>query len=148
VWDGQTVTPQMVEQYQQLFAVVFADFYLFDQLLGLDVLDQHAQYYLNKFDLQHKLFIRDGVFSTTELSHGQRKRLALLTAYFENRPIYIFDEWASGQDPEFREVFYRQILPELKARGKLVIVTSHDHEYYEAADRVIRLDYGQVVEER
>jgi putative ATP-binding cassette transporter len=39
-------------------------------------------------------------------------------------------------------------LPELKARGKLVIVTSHDHDYYETADRVIRLDYGQVVEER
>jgi len=147
-WDGQPVTPQTLEQYQHLFAVVFADFYLFDQLLGLDVLDQHAQYYLNKFDLQHKLVIRDGIFSTTELSHGQRKRLALLTAYFENRPIYIFDEWASGQDPEFREVFYRQILPELKARGKLVIVTSHDHTYYEAADRVIRLDYGQVVAER
>lgn len=148
LWDGQPVTAQTLEQYQQLFAAVFADFYLFDQLLGLDVLDQHAQYYLQKFDLQHKLIIRDGAFSTTDLSHGQRKRLALLTAYFENRPIYIFDEWASGQDPEFREIFYRQLLPELKARGKLVIVTSHDHAYYETADRVIRLDYGQVATDR
>lgn len=148
IWDGQAVTAQTLAEYQQLFAVVFADFYLFDQLLGLDALDQHAQYYLQKFDLQHKLFIKNGVFSTTDLSHGQRKRLALLTAYFENRPIYIFDEWAAGQDPEFREVFYRQLLPELKARGKLVIVTSHDHAYYEAADRIIRLDYGQVAEDR
>lgn len=145
-WDGELVTPQMLAQYQALFAVIFTDFHLFDQLLGLDVLDQHAQYYLNKFKLQEKLFIHHGAFSTTELSQGQRKRLALLTVYFENRPIYIFDEWAAGQDPEFREVFYRQLLPELKARGKLVIVTSHDHAYYDAADRVIRLDYGQIVE--
>lgn len=146
-WDGQPVAAQ-TEEYQQLFAVIFADFYLFEQLLGLEVLDQHAQYYLNKFDLQRKLVVRDGVFSTTDLSHGQRKRLALLTAYFENRPIYIFDEWAAGQDPEFREVFYRQLLPELKARGKIVIVSSHDEEYYRVADQVIQLDYGQVVAER
>ncbi|MEZ4727337.1 MAG: cyclic peptide export ABC transporter [Caldilineaceae bacterium] len=144
-WDGQPVTAETLADYQQLFAVIFTDFYLFDQLLGLDVLDQHAQYYLHKFQIQDKLFIHDGVFSTTELSQGQRKRLALLTAYFENRPIYIFDEWAAGQDPEFREVFYRQLLPELKARGKLVIVSSHDPGYYAVADRVITLDYGQII---
>lgn len=143
-WDGTPVTAQTLEQYQALFAVIFTDFHLFDQLLGLDVLDQHAQYYLHKFKLQEKLFIRDGVFSTTELSQGQRKRLALLTAYFENRPIYVFDEWAAGQDPEFREVFYRQLLPELKARGKLVIVSTHDQGYFTAADRIITLDYGQI----
>lgn len=144
-WDGQPVVAQTLEEYQQLFAVIFADFYLFEQLLGLDVLDQHAQYYLNKFQLQQKLVIHDGVFSTTDLSQGQRKRLALLTAYFENRPIYVFDEWAAGQDPEFREVFYRQLLPELKARGKIVIVSSHDENYYMVADQLIKLDYGQMI---
>jgi len=147
-WDGRPVTEQALEPYQQLFSVIFADFYLFDELLGLDTLDQHARYYLNKFQLQDKVGVHKGVFSTIDLSHGQRKRLALLTVYLENRPIYIFDEWASGQDPEFREIFYRQLLPDLKARGKLVIVSSHDHHYFSVADRIINLDYGKVTLDR
>ena len=57
----------------------------------------------------------EGRLSTLDLSQGQRKRLALLTAYLEGRPIYLFDEWAADQDPEFKSVFYREILPELKA---------------------------------
>ncbi len=86
----------------------------------------------------------DGLLSTTELSYGQRKRLALLTAYLEDRPIYIFDEWAADQDPEFKEIFYRHLLPELKSRGKTLIVISHDDKYYHLADRLVRLDYGRV----
>ena len=81
-------------------------------------------------------------FSTTHLSHGQRQRLALLGAYLEDRPIYVFDEWAANQEPQFRNIFYRQILPELKARGKLAVVISHDDRYFDVADRLIRLTSG------
>ncbi|MCB1035646.1 MAG: cyclic peptide export ABC transporter, partial [Acidobacteria bacterium] len=75
----------------------------------------------------------------------QRKRLALVTALLEDRPVYLFDEWAADQDPEFKEVFYHQLLPELKARGKTAIVISHDDRYYDVADRVVKLDTGRVV---
>jgi len=37
------------------------------------------------------------------------------------------------------------LLPELKARGKTVFIISHDERYYEVADRLIKLDNGQVV---
>jgi putative ATP-binding cassette transporter len=134
------------EQYRQLFSTVFADFYLFDSLLGLQVpdLDEQARYYLAQLQLEHKVRVKDKKFSTTELSHGQRKRLALLTAYLEDRPFYVFDEWAADQDPHFKEIFYLQLLPELKANGKTVLVISHDDRYYHVADRIIRLDYGKV----
>ena len=89
------------------------------------------RYYLKLLEIEHKVTVRDGVLSTTHLSQGQRKRLALLTAYLEDRPIYIFDEWASDQDPVFKEVFYKQLLPELKSRGKTVIAVSHDDRYFE-----------------
>jgi putative ATP-binding cassette transporter len=69
----------------------------------------------------------------------------LLTAYIEDRPIYVFDEWAADQDPFFKRVFYYNFLPELKARGKAVLVISHDDRYYNVADRIIRLDCGSVV---
>lgn len=94
--------------------------------------------------MKHKVQIVDGVFSTTSLSQGQRKRLALLIAYLEDRPIYLFDEWASDQDPFFRDIFYNQLLPSLKQRGKTVLVISHDDRYFHLADRVIKLDYGKV----
>jgi len=132
--------------YRQHFSAVFSDFYLLETLFGLqdDDLDRKAGDYLKQLHLDHKVQIRNGNLSTIELSHGQRKRLALLTAYLEDRPIYVFDEWAADQDPTFKQLFYHKLLPELKAKGKTVLVISHDDHYYNVADRIIKLDYGKI----
>ncbi|MDB4951669.1 MAG: hypothetical protein JWM27_4318 [Gemmatimonadetes bacterium] len=145
--DGRPVGPDEGDAYRQLFSAVFSDFFLFEALLGLDDerLDDRARVYLARLHLDRKVRVQDGTLSTTELSQGQRKRLALLTAYLEDRPIYLFDEWAADQDPQFKEVFYRQLLPELKERGKAVVVITHDDRYYAVADRIVRLDDGKVV---
>jgi putative ATP-binding cassette transporter len=148
IWlDQELITEQNREWYRQHFSVVFSDFYLFDELLGLENsnLDTQAQEYLKLLQLDHKVKVKNGKLSTTALSQGQRKRLALLTAYLEDRPIYLFDEWAADQDPVFKEVFYTQLLPELKNRGKTVLAISHDDRYFHLADRVIKLEYGKVV---
>lgn len=144
--DEQFITDANREWYRQQFSVVFSDFYLFERLLGLEnsYLLSQTQDYLVKLQLDHKVTVKEGTFSTTALSQGQRKRLALLTAYLENRTIYIFDEWASDQDPVFKNIFYTQLLPDLKNRGKTVIVISHDDQYFAQADRIIKLDYGQI----
>lgn len=144
--NGRPITDQNRDDYRQLFSAVFADFYLFDELLGAPGkdLDLQAREYLQLLHLHHKVKVRDGALSTTQLSQGQRKRLALLSAYLENRPFYLFDEWASDQDPLFKNVFYTQLLPELKARNKTVLVITHDDHYFHLADRVIKLDYGQI----
>jgi putative ATP-binding cassette transporter len=144
--DGARVSPETLEEFRQNFSVIFSDYFLFESLLGMDMerLDERARSYLAELQLDHKVKIEGGVLSTTDLSAGQRKRLALLTAYLEDRPIYIFDEWAADQDPQFKEIFYYHILPELKQRGKLVVVISHDDRYYHVADRLIKLDYGKL----
>jgi putative pyoverdin transport system ATP-binding/permease protein len=140
------ITNDNREWYRQHFAVVFADFYLFDRLLGIDPdrLDKRAQAYLELLQLDGKVQIENGLLSTTALSQGQRKRLALLTAYLDERPIYLFDEWAADQDPVFRDIFYHQLLPKLQAKGKLILAISHDDRYFHLADRVIKLDYGKI----
>jgi putative pyoverdin transport system ATP-binding/permease protein len=145
--DGELVTEENREAYRQHFSAIFSDFYLFESLLGLDDpnLDLQAQEYLEKLQLDHKVQVNDGQFSTIALSHGQRKRLALLTACLEDRSFYVFDEWAADQDPHFKEIFYETLLLELKAKGKTVVVLSHDEKYYRIADRIIKLDYGQLV---
>ena len=144
--DGKPITDENRERYRQLFSVVFAEIFLFESLLGLDSpeIDSRATEYLMKLELDHKVEVKDGALSTVDLSQGQRKRLSLLTAYLEDRPIYIFDEWAADQDPVFKDVFYYQILLELKSRGKTVIVISHDDRYYGIADRIVKLDYGKI----
>ncbi|WP_310412438.1 cyclic peptide export ABC transporter [Chamaesiphon sp. OTE_8_metabat_110] len=145
--DGNVIDDRNRELYRQLFSTVFSDFYLFDRFVGLRLADEDAQanMYLEKLQLTHKVAIADGKLSTTALSQGQRKRLALLTAYLEDRPIYLFDEWAADQDPFFREIFYQQLLPELKQRGKSILVISHDDRYFHLADRVLKLDYGKII---
>lgn len=133
------------EWYRQHFSAVFSDFYLFESFLGLYQIDERVQEYLVKLQLENKIKVEKDRLSTTNLSQGQRKRLALLTAYLEERPIYLFDEWASDQDPIFKKTFYEELLPELKAKGKTVLVISHDEQYFGTADQIVRLDYGQVV---
>jgi putative ATP-binding cassette transporter len=145
-FNGEPVTDANRDLYRQNFTAVFSDYFLFESLLGLYLpeLDAQARRYLEQLQLDHKVNIDEGRLSTLDLSQGQRKRLAMLTAYLENRSIYLFDEWASDQDPMFKEIFYYQILPELKARGKTVIVISHDDRYYHVADRILKLENGKL----
>ncbi len=144
--DDTPVVDANRDSYRQHFSVVFQDFYIFDHLIGLVTprLDQDARNYIKMLDLDRKVKVENGKLSTVDLSRGQRKRLALLTAYLENRSIYLFDEWAADQDPQFKELFYLELLPKLRERGKTVIVISHDDRYYELADRIVKLDYGRV----
>lgn len=82
------------------------------------------------------------MFSNTELSRGQQKRLALVVATLEDRPVYVFEEWAADQDPAYKDVFYRRILPALKARCKSLFVITHDDRYFHLANRCLKLDAG------
>lgn len=144
--NGKLVNQENQDWFCQHFSVVFYDFYLFDNLLNLgkNINEKQVHDYLVKLQLDKKVTIKDGIISTTLLSQGQRKRLALLTAYLEDRPIYVFDEWACDQDPIFKKIFYTELLPELKSKGKAVIVVTHDDQYFHLSDRRVKLDYGKI----
>jgi len=147
--NGNAVSDPERDDYRQLFTTVFADYYLFDDLVqgsAAQSLDS-ATKYLERLEIAHKVSVKDGVFSTTDLSTGQRKRLALVNAWLEERPVLVFDEWAADQDPAFRRIFYTELLPDLKRLGKTIIVISHDDRYFDIADQLVRLRAGQVVRE-
>jgi len=136
-----------IDWYRNHFSVVFADFYLFKNIInenGVKPDPELVEYYLTKLALNNKVEVVDGRLSTTELSQGQRKRLALLLAYLEDRSIIVLDEWAADQDPTFRRIFYTELLPELKARGKTIIAITHDDHYFHLADKLYRIDTGQL----
>jgi putative ATP-binding cassette transporter len=146
--DGVPITASNREAYRQLFSAVFTEPVVFEQLLGMAVpgVDERAEEYLRRLHLDHVVQVRGGRFSTTALSTGQRKRLSLLAARLEDRPIYLFDEWAADQDPLFKQVFYRELLPELKASNKAVLVVTHDDRFFGEADRIIALADGRIVD--
>lgn len=146
--NGQAVDAKGLDDYRQMFTTIFADYFLFDELVqDGKALPEDASRYLKRLEISHKVSVRDGAFTTTDLSTGQRKRLALVNAWLDERPVLVFDEWAADQDPAFRRVFYTELLPDLKRLGKTIIVISHDDRYFDIADHLVRLQAGRVVEE-
>jgi len=147
--DNVPVTQNNADKYRDLFSAVFSDFYLFEKLYGIPHPDpEKVGTWLEKFTLSHKLSINEGVFSTNILSSGQRRRLALITALMEGRPVLICDELTADQEPGYREYFYKEFIPEMKKQGKTVIIITHDDRYFHLADQMVKLDYGSKVEER
>ncbi len=127
---------------------MFTDSYLFQSFLDVDkdFLKEQGNRLLELFQLDKKVKIEDHAFSTKNLSEGQKKRLSLIIAILENKDIYLFDEWAANQDPEFKKIFYTEIIPYLKISGKTQIIISHDDQYFDLADRVVKLRDGKISE--
>jgi putative ATP-binding cassette transporter len=154
--DDRPVSAQSLHRYRQLFSAFFSDDHLFDALIWPDQLNsQHedkdaaharAELLLRRLDLSHKVRLDRGALSTTALSQGQRKRLALANILLEDRSVLLLDEWAADQEPRWKAIFYNELLPELRSRGKCVVVVSHDDRYYAVADRLLKLEHGTVVQ--
>lgn len=145
--NGTEVDPSNRQAYRERISAIFSDFHLFKRLYGLSqVQPERAQALIDKLQLTERVTLQDGEFSSLALSTGQRKRLALVVALLEDRPVYFFDEWAADQDPEFRRYYYEELLPELRQKGKTVLAITHDDRYFGCADRVIKLEYGALKE--
>lgn len=147
LWDGHVVGRDRLDEYRQLFSAVFADHHLFDRAVGERATDgAFLGALLERFELRGRLTPVEGRFPDLNLSRGQRARLALVFALVEDRPIYVFDEWAAEQDPIYRRRFYEEFVPELKERGKTVVVITHDDRFFHLADRVWHFNEGGMVE--
>lgn len=143
---GDVVDDSNRMQYRQSIAAIFTDYYLFDRIAGVDIQNLDlVESLLISLRMNEKVRIDADRFSTVKLSDGQKKRLALLVAQLKNVDMYIFDEWAADQDPEFKEVFYKEILPDLKKRGKIVLVITHDNRYFDVADKIVYMENGRVI---
>jgi len=147
--DGREVAWHNLDAWRQHFSAVFTDVHLFDRLIGPggEPADHTlVQHWLTRLKMQEKLQLNGNQVVNLQLSKGQSKRLALLLAAAEERDILLLDEWAADQDPHFRRIFYREILPGLQAAGKTILAISHDDHYFAHADRLLEMRAGQLVE--
>jgi putative ATP-binding cassette transporter len=139
--NGHTITSEDTGWYCQLFSATFYDFFVFEQSLkGREWSDE----IMGRFKISGRIKTEsDRILNSSELSLGERKRLALMFAFLDDKPIIILDEWAANQDPNFKEIFYKEILREFRERGKLVVVISHDDRYFSTADKILFLEGGK-----
>lgn len=147
--DGVAIDASSIADYRQLFSAVFTDFHLFARMIGPDGEQPDSKLvdeWLRLLKMNHKLEIDNHVISNLQLSQGQQKRVALLLAAAEGRDFLLLDEWAADQDPQFRRVFYQDLLPRLSAMGKTVLAISHDDSYFQHADRLLEMRQGQLRE--
>ncbi|MEA2695066.1 MAG: hypothetical protein QOJ16_4453 [Acidobacteriota bacterium] len=143
--DGVKVDPANYDEYRDLFSVIFSDYHLFKRLYGIPgVTEEQVARLLDLLRIEGKTRFSNGEFETLDLSTGQKKRLALLVSFLENRPICVFDEWAADQDPVFRKFFYEVLLRRMKEEGRTIIAATHDDRYFHVADRVLRMEDGKL----
>lgn len=144
--NGKKLTLDNYQSYREMFSTIFTDFHVFNKLYGVSNLNQNKlSAMMRDLKLDDKTSIEDGSFNSSNLSRGQKKRFAYIISYLDNRQIYVFDEFAADQDPGFKKYFYYTILPALKAEGKTVIAVTHDDNYFDACDRLIKMDYGKII---
>lgn len=145
--DAKVINKNNIKQYRHHFSVILADFFLFQRFIDhqgkVPTIDK-VNNYIKLFGLEEKIKIKDELLNTIMLSQGQKKRLALISTYLEDKSILILDEWAADQDPSFRKVFYEEILPDLQKKGKTIIAITHDDSYFHIADRVLKLNNGNL----
>lgn len=147
-FNGTELTATNYSEYRALFSVVFSDFHLFDELYGLESInEEQINDYIKLFELEKKVTYQHGAFSSNKLSTGQRKRLGLIQALIRSKPILVLDEWAADQDPVFRKKFYTEIIPILKEKGYSIIAITHDDAYYHMADKLYKMDQGKLSED-
>ena len=142
---GRPLSEEGYENYRQQFSAVFTDFYLFDRLYGISPVSwAEADRLLEWLEISKKTRFQEGRFTNLNLSTGQRKRLALISAILEERPVLVFDEIAADQDPRFRRRFYEEILPELRNLGYTIVAVTHDDRYFSSADRILFMEEGRL----
>jgi ABC-type histidine transport system ATPase subunit len=148
---------EQIRQIRIRSGMVFQDFNLFPHMSVLDNLIaaptrvlgvarheaiERAETYLAKVGLAEK---RDEY--PLRLSGGQKQRVAIARALCMEPKVLLFDEPTSALDPELiGEVL--KVMEDLAHEGATMIVVTHElHFAREAADRVVFLEEGRMVEE-
>ncbi|MHB1391830.1 MAG: ABC transporter ATP-binding protein [Clostridia bacterium] len=83
----------------------------------------------------------------TELSGGQQQRAAIARALVGSPPMILADEPTGNLDSKSGKEIMRT-LKELHQKGNTIILITHDNEIAMQAERVIRLQDGEIIEDR
>lgn len=101
---------------------------------------ERLDYLLDKFKL-------DPAIETKKMSLGDKRKLAIVTAFMHDPEVLILDEPTSGLDPVMQQTFIDFVKSE-KKRGKTILLSSHIFNEVEATcDRIAIIKDGRIVSE-
>jgi multidrug/microcin transport system ATP-binding/permease protein len=140
---------ESIGKLQNSIAAVFTDNHIFSHNYDSYNLEENGEYLALLKEMQMENIVKDDKESSVrrKFSKGQSKRISLIFALLEKKPLLILDEWAADQDPHFRKLFYEELIPKLKKARKTIIAVTHDDAYFHKADRIIKFDYGKIVQD-
>jgi polar amino acid transport system ATP-binding protein len=146
-----------VQQVRRLFGMIFQDFQLFPHLTALENVIEAPVHVLKqpRAEAQRRgreLLAQVGLADRAdahprELSGGQKQRVAIARAMAMDPRGLLCDEITSALDPELKSEVLT-VLEALKREGLTLIVVTHEMGFARrAADRVVVLDAGRVIED-
>jgi polar amino acid transport system ATP-binding protein len=154
--DGRSVLADDPDALRQRIGMVFQQFNLFPHRSVLDNVTlaprklkkmsddaarELALQQLDRVGLRHKAEVRPGT-----LSGGQQQRVAIARALAMSPQVMFFDEATSALDPELVKGILA-LIADLGADGMTMVVVTHEMGFARsAADTVVFMDYGKVVE--
>jgi ATP-binding cassette, subfamily B, multidrug efflux pump len=155
--DGQDIREITLESLRRTVTVIQQDTFLFDTSLreniayaqpdaddsDLDAAARSAQIYEQIDRLPLRYATRAGERGNN-LSGGQRQRLAIARGLIRRSPIVVFDDSSAALDPQTEVRLQQALAKELRHRTTLII--AHRLSAVAAADEILFLDEGQIVE--
>ncbi|HDM23415.1 ABC transporter ATP-binding protein [archaeon] len=132
--------PEEITLYESLTPAEYLSFVA--SVYGIEDPESRALKLAELFEFTEHMYKLGG-----ELSHGNRRKLMIISALMHDPKVLIFDEPFSGLDPTSGKVL-KELLREYASRGRTVLLSTHILELAEAiADRVIVIHKGRVVAE-
>ena len=155
--DGTVVTEANIDEVRREVNMVFQHFNLFPHMTVLENLTlapikvrgigkKEAEETAKKF-LQRVGLLEKANQYPDQLSGGQKQRVAIARGLCMNPKVILFDEPTSALDPEMvQEVL--DIIKELAGEGMTLVLVTHEMGFArEAADRVIFMADGNILEQ-
>jgi putative ABC transport system ATP-binding protein len=134
---------------------IFQDHHLFDVLSARETLQLtmqlHAERYTSKDFAQRPIAMLETVGLASrmdalpsQLSTGQRQRVAVARALINDPVIILADEPTASLDPASSSITL-ECLDAAKKRGAAILMISHDERHHVLVDRVLRMRDGRIV---
>ena len=162
-WDGVDVSEVDLADLRRQVTVIFQDFARYfltaheniaisqtDAMADRDLVSRMARRagaddFIRKLPDGYDNLLGPSFAGGSDLSTGQWQRIALARAYFRGAPLLILDEPTAALDPRGEYEIFEQV--RRLAAGHSVVLVSHRFASVRAADRIIVLDQGRIVEE-
>ena len=163
LWNGTDLADIDIAEVRKQVAVIFQDFARYfltaheniaisriDNLQARELVRDAASRagadaFLSELPAGYESLLGPSFVGGSDLSIGQWQRVALARAYFRDAPMLILDEPTAAIDPRGEYEIFQQV--RRLAEGHTVVLVSHRFSSVRAADRILVLEGGRIVEQ-